>query len=307
MTNMHFSLEQLQAFVAVYEQLSFSKAALTLNKHRTTIGQVVTNLEDQLAVELFERTGRTVIPTEDGDLLYHYAKQTLEQARAFDKIALSLSSGSLENITIAYPSIIPLSLLYKIRNQLASSFPLLRVNFLERDKEAIKVGIANGDYHFGLVNIHESTAIHSFDATVLGHLEFVPFAQKGCALTKIPSKDMRSHLQNTRQFLLKSLTEDGVKNKMLISATHEVIDEMQLVIKFVKEGLGWAFLPKLLTKSEYGTNHIQQLEVDEMLQGFKFAISIWSPYSKQLLPIKKSILIAIEASIIDIKSLNIQK
>ena len=44
---MDFSLEQLQAYVAVYEQLSFSKAAVKLNKHRTTIGQVIGNLEDQ--------------------------------------------------------------------------------------------------------------------------------------------------------------------------------------------------------------------------------------------------------------------
>ena len=283
---MHFSLEQLQDFVAVYEQLSFSKAALTLNKHRTTIGQVVTNLEDQLAVGLFERVGRAVIPTEDGHLLFHYAKQALEQARVFDKIALSLSSGTLENITIAYPSILPLTILYTIRAQLAKNFPMLRVNFLERDKEAIKEGIINNNYHFGLVNIHESKAMHSFDATLLGHLEFVPFVQKGSELTKIPSKEIRSHLQNTRQFLLKSLTGDGVKDKMLLSATHEMIDEMPVVIKFVKEGLGWAFLPKLLTLSEYGTDHLQQLEVDEMLQGFKFAISIWSPYSKPLLPIK---------------------
>ncbi|MDF4720774.1 LysR family transcriptional regulator, partial [Vibrio parahaemolyticus] len=44
---MNFSFEQLLAFVTVYEQLSFSKAAVKLNKHRTTIGQVITNLEDQ--------------------------------------------------------------------------------------------------------------------------------------------------------------------------------------------------------------------------------------------------------------------
>ncbi|MCW1890797.1 LysR family transcriptional regulator [Vibrio chagasii] len=42
--------------MTVYEQLSFSKAAaVKLNKHRTTVGQVISNLEDHLAVNLFER------------------------------------------------------------------------------------------------------------------------------------------------------------------------------------------------------------------------------------------------------------
>ncbi|GAM59872.1 transcriptional regulators [Vibrio ishigakensis] len=124
---MNFSFEQLLAFVTVYNERSFSKAAVKLNKHRTTIGQVVTNLEDQLAVSLFERIGRSVEPTEDGELLYHYAKQTIEQARTFDKVALSLSYGGLENITIAYSSVIPHRALSDIRLQLAKDFPMMRV------------------------------------------------------------------------------------------------------------------------------------------------------------------------------------
>lgn len=84
---MNFSIEQLQSFVAVYEQGSFSKAAQELDKHRTTIGQVISNLEDELAVELFERVGRTAQPTEDATLLYRYAKQVIEQAKSFDMLA----------------------------------------------------------------------------------------------------------------------------------------------------------------------------------------------------------------------------
>ena len=135
---MNFSIEQLLAFVTVYDQLSFSKAAVKLNKHRTTIGQVITNLEDQLAVSLFERIGRSVKPTEDGHHLYHYAKQTIEQARTFDKVALSLSYGGLENITFAYSSVIPHQILVDIRKKLRRDFPMMRVNFLVRNKKDIK-------------------------------------------------------------------------------------------------------------------------------------------------------------------------
>lgn len=99
---MNFSIEQLLAFVTVYEERSFSRAAAKLNKHRTTTGQVITHLEDVLAIELFERVGRSVEPTEDGQLLYHYAKSALEQTKLLDKVALSLSYSGLENINIAY-------------------------------------------------------------------------------------------------------------------------------------------------------------------------------------------------------------
>ncbi|GLS90785.1 LysR family transcriptional regulator [Psychromonas marina] len=298
---MHFSLEQLQAFVAVYEQLSFSKAALTLNKHRTTIGQVITNLEDQLAVTLFERLGRSVAPTEEGNLLFHYAKQALEQARVFDNVALSLSYGVLESITFAYPSMVPHQILAAIRIQLAKDFPMMRVNFVERGKAEIKEGLQNGDFHFGLVNIHDSTAIQSLSTSLIGHIEFIPFVQKDSEIAKLPSDKRLIAFRTTRQFVLKSLVDEGMKDKVLVSAKHEEIDELAVIIKFVQKGLGWALLPKLLSESEYSTNNIESVYCDEMKEGFKFPISLWSQHSKQTLTIRKSIIVAVDEYVKDIK------
>ncbi|MEZ9895727.1 LysR family transcriptional regulator, partial [Vibrio lentus] len=84
-----------------------------------------------------------------------------EQARTFDKVALSLSYGELESINIAYSNILPQKLLADIRVQLAKDFPNMRVNFSAKTKSEVKTGLTNGDIHFALVNIHESTAIHS--------------------------------------------------------------------------------------------------------------------------------------------------
>jgi len=291
---MQFSLEQLQAFVAVYEQLSFSKAAVKLNKHRTTIGQVITNLEDQLAVELFERVGRTVNATDDGKFLYHYARQTIEQARVFDKAALSLSYGGLENITIAYPSYFPHRLLSQIRIQLANDFPMMRVNFLVRTKAEIKQGIMDDIYHFGLVNIHQSSAMHSFDATFLGNMEFLPFVKKGSDLAALPAEEVFAALKTSRQFVLKSFIDEGLSEKIVFSPNHEVVDQLPLVIKLIQEGLGWAFLPKVLTESEYTVSDMEPVFADEMKRGVKFGIALWCSHSKQIKTVKNSIIEEIE-------------
>lgn len=300
---MNFSLEQLLAFVTVYEQLSFSKAAVQLNKHRTTVGQVITNLEDQLAVSLFNRIGRSVEPTEDGHLLYHYARQALSQAQVFDKVALSLSYGTMESITVAYPSILPHRILSNIRVQLANDFPMMRVNFLVRTKQEIKEGIENGDFQFGLVNIHKSSAMQNLDTTFLGHIEFVPFVQKGSELAQLPEDQVLGALQSSRQFILKSLVDEGMKDKLLVSAQHEDVDQLALVIKLVQEGLGWAWLPKVLSESEYVTDNIQELKVTQMKNGFKFPISLWSPHSKQIAVVRQSISKAIEQYIAHFRQL----
>ncbi|MCS0310314.1 LysR family transcriptional regulator [Vibrio diabolicus] len=292
---MNFSLEQLLAFVAVYEELSFSKAAVKLNKHRTTIGQVITNLEDLLAVSLFNRVGRSVEPTEDARLLYHYAKQTIEQARTFDKVALSLAHGGLESVSIAYSSAIPHRLLVLLRVQLAADFSMMRVNFFVRNRNEIKEGLATGEYQFGIVNVHDSRAIHSLDSTFLGHFEFVPFVQKGGELASMAPDRVLTALRNSKQFVLRSFIEEGMGEKVIVSSNHEEVDQLALVVKMVEAGLGWAILPRTLAHSEFSNNDIEPVEVCELLEGFKFGFGLWCQPSKQIGDVKDSIMRVVTA------------
>lgn len=66
---MGVQLAELTAFVAVAEQLSFTKAALQVGVALPTMSQTIRSLEDRLGVRLFNRTTRSVALTEAGDRL----------------------------------------------------------------------------------------------------------------------------------------------------------------------------------------------------------------------------------------------
>lgn len=287
---MNFSLEQLNTFVAVYEQQAFSKAAIKLNKHRTTVAQVITSLEYQLAITLFDRLSRSVEPTEDAVLLYHYAKQILEQAKTLDRFALSLSFGGLESVTIAYASFLPHHVVSKIRRQLYEDFPSMRVNFLVRTKPEIKAGIEDGSIHFGIVNIYESKVINSIDFTFLGNMPFVPFAHAGSELSAKPSNETLSTMKSLRQFVLKSMVDDKMTEKVVVSSKHEYVDQLAVIIKLVQDDFGWALLPKSIIESEYVTENLVEIKCDEIKQEIMVPISLWCPHSKQIAQVKKSII-----------------
>lgn len=291
---MNFSIEQLQAFVTVYELKSLSKAGIKLNRHRTTVGQVISNLEDIVAVQLFERTSRSIEPTEESHVLYYYAKQSVEQTRVFDKVAMSLAYGGLEEVTIAYPSFIPHNLLFFIRTQLGKDFPMLRANFVVRSNKAAEEGMHEGDIHFSLMLGHSRSGIQSFDSVFIGHMEFLPFVKKGSPMSKVPPNEVFGELKTNRQLLLRSLVEEGFKDKVVYSADVEEYDQLALVIKMVKEGVGWAWLPKVLSESEFVTDSIEPLVFDELKSGMKCSISLVSLPSKQVLDVKKSIVAAID-------------
>ena len=62
--------DALQAFARVVESGSFTKAAHTLHMSRTTVTQLVQQLEARLRVKLLHRTTRSVQLTADGAAYY---------------------------------------------------------------------------------------------------------------------------------------------------------------------------------------------------------------------------------------------
>ena len=69
---------ELNAFVAVAEQASFTKAARRLGLSTATLSQTVRALEDDLGVRLLNRTTRSVAPTDAGERLLAQLRPLLD-------------------------------------------------------------------------------------------------------------------------------------------------------------------------------------------------------------------------------------
>ncbi len=280
--SMNFSIEQLQSFVAVYENGSFSKAALYLDKHRTTIGQVINNLEDELAVDLFHRSGRTAEPTEDAALLYRYAKQVVEQARSFDKLALSLSYGELEHITIAYPSFIPTRAITVVRSRLQELHPNMKVNCIIRNRREIQTGIQNDTIHFGLVNIDDRSLISSLNSTLVSNVTFGVFVSKDHKVLQLPEDQRWDALKSQKQIVISGMIEDKMENKIISSSDFEVVDQLTLALQLIRENMGWGLLPRLITYTEFNATDLVEVEMSVMKERFRVPMAVWSLHAKHL-------------------------
>src|SRR3954454_9655686 len=64
-------LDDLQAFVAVARERSFTKAAAKLGVSQSALSHTIRDLEERLGVRLLSRTTRSVSPTEAGERLLH--------------------------------------------------------------------------------------------------------------------------------------------------------------------------------------------------------------------------------------------
>jgi DNA-binding transcriptional LysR family regulator len=74
----HLDPRLLRAFVAVAEELHFTRAAARLYVAQQALSRDVRRLERELGAELFVRTTRQVTPTADGERLLPYARRVLQ-------------------------------------------------------------------------------------------------------------------------------------------------------------------------------------------------------------------------------------
>lgn len=77
---LQLEIKQLEYFVATADHGSLNKAAEQLYTSQPNVSKVIANLEKELGVQLFERNSRGMKITEQGNLLYGYARSILKNS-----------------------------------------------------------------------------------------------------------------------------------------------------------------------------------------------------------------------------------
>lgn len=86
--------QQLRLFVLVFKKRSFSKVSEKFGLAQPTISSHIKKLETELECNLFDRLGRSIIPTREAEILYPLALDIIEE-EAILLNALKQQSGHL--------------------------------------------------------------------------------------------------------------------------------------------------------------------------------------------------------------------
>jgi DNA-binding transcriptional LysR family regulator len=113
-------LFQLETFLAVAEERSFSRAAARLHRTQPAVSQAISKLEGELGEVLFERSSRDGTLTDAGEVLREYAQKLLnlrtEAAGALGELR-ELHRGRLNLAANEYTCLYLLPLLDEFRRQ----------------------------------------------------------------------------------------------------------------------------------------------------------------------------------------------
>ncbi|MFD6279879.1 LysR substrate-binding domain-containing protein [Streptomyces sp. NPDC060209] len=97
-----FTLAQLVSFIAVAEELHFTRAAERLRMTQPPLSRQIQLLEHELGVQLLDRTNRTVRLTPAGRTFLNEARAILRQSEAATLAAKQVSAGQAGAIAVGF-------------------------------------------------------------------------------------------------------------------------------------------------------------------------------------------------------------
>ena len=144
---------QLEAFVQIAENKSFSKAAKAMYLSQPTVSAHIKSLESELGVPLISRTTKEVLLSEAGQIFYDYAKELLHTR---DVAALMMQSYATEikgELPVAASTVPSQYLLPQLLTEMYVRYPDLKISVRQADSSAVINQIENYDAELGFTGM----------------------------------------------------------------------------------------------------------------------------------------------------------
>ena len=264
------NIKQLEAFVRIVKNKSFSQTAKELYLTQPTVSSYISSLEADLGVQLFTRTTKEVHTTSEGEQIYLYAKDIVNLSNKIRNAFKEESKDDVNEIVISSSSIPGQYLL-----------PGMLANFSKRHPNT-EFRVHETDSNGAVTDVAEHRADIGFCGTIIPKTActFLPFyedelilvtpntpyyrkMQENNDLSFLAKADfvMREQGSGTKQEAMKILQKNGLK-----------LEEIKVVARFgntgavllsVKEGVGVAVVSKLAARSEIKNNEIIFFPLEE--------------------------------------------
>jgi LysR family hca operon transcriptional activator len=119
----------IRYFIAVAEELNFTRAAVRLSTAQPSLSQQIRQLEEEIGTALFQRTQRHVILTPAGQALLREAREIQRRVERLAEIASGAASGKSSALSVGVNSLAEVRVIPKVVPFIERRFPDLIVTY----------------------------------------------------------------------------------------------------------------------------------------------------------------------------------
>jgi DNA-binding transcriptional LysR family regulator len=144
-------LRRLRTFVTVAEEGSVSKASVRLHTTQPTLSRQIQELQQELGVRLFDRVGRHLVVTSEGEQLLGDCRNLLGYASALGERAQLLQHGESGILKVAASPVQIEAVFSTFLHRYVQRYPNVELKLVEAVGPDILTMLERGEVHLGIL------------------------------------------------------------------------------------------------------------------------------------------------------------
>ncbi len=266
---MNIDFELYRIFYVVANYSNISKASEELNISQPAISKTIKNLESQLGGQLFIRTKRGVILTEEGKEFYNYIKQAIEYISNAENKFTDLINLETGCIKIGISSTLTKEFLLPYLEEFHSLYPKIDIQITTKLTSDLILKLKNGLIDIVVLNTDDNydKSINYIKCKKTNDCFIVGKKYKDLVNKEISFKDLNNYPlvleakgSTTREFLDRVAKE----NKVILKPTIQ-LSSYSLVAEFTKIGFGIGYTTKEFIKDKLNNKELFELKLKEKI------------------------------------------
>jgi DNA-binding transcriptional LysR family regulator len=258
------SLDQLRTFIAAVDEGSFSAASRKLLRSQSVVSETISNLEDQIGLRLFDRSGRYPKLTAAGSAILADARSIIIGVDLLKARAKGMSAGLEPELSVVVDVFYPIDAITQVAKEFRQKYPQVPLRiYVEALGGAIKP-VLDGRCSIGVIG---SLPVIPDTLTYerLPGIAFLMVAAGDHALASYRGKIPKEVLAKHTQIVLTDRSElsSGREFGVMSSATWRLAD---LFAKhhFLLKGLGWGGMPLHAVRKDLEEGRLSVLPIEDV-------------------------------------------
>jgi DNA-binding transcriptional LysR family regulator len=259
-------ISQLEAFVAVVEERSFSRAAAKLLRTQPAVSQAVKRLEEWAGEALFDRSSKSGVLTQAGALFYDYGKKVLNlrlEALSAVKELRALERGKVSIGANETTALYLLPVLKKFRER----YPRVQVTVKRSLSREIPSALLRYEIDLGVLSFDPQNPDLKSRVVSLDELCLIVPPQHPLARRR----EVSVHDLGEESFIAHSISSPYRQSVIetfarLRTPLHIDVElpTVETIKKFVSMGMGVGFAPRMCVEEELARRQFVSVRIREL-------------------------------------------
>ena len=282
---MNIDFELYRIFYTVAKNQNITKAAEELNISQPAISKSIKNLEEQLKGQLFIRTKRGVILTEEGKEFYNYIKKAIEYITSAENKFSELINLETGSIRIGVSTTLTKEFLLPYLKKFHKLYPNIDIQIITNISSELITKLKNGLIDIVIMNIDENSIdkdIELIKCKEVTNCFIVNESYKHLLNKELSLKDLNKYplILQANGSVTRNFINDFAKNNNVILKPNIELASYTLVVEFTKIGFGIGLATKEYIQKELDNKELFILNLKEKIPDKYIGIAL----SKNHLP-----------------------